>query len=136
MLFKKACVDCHFFHRQFRNVTGREHKLEVSLQHRQLTKAGDFSWKNEEEALGCYKGVWDEGHNFSARDMFRIIVEINRGKNCFYWPYQSGIFLPTAEMLFDRKQELRIATRNYRIAIYGLVLTIIGLVIAILKDKP
>ena len=116
-----------------RDFTGREHKLEIAQQNRDLTKKDDFSWKKEEESLGCYKGVWDEGHNFPAQDRFKIIVEIDRGKNCFYWSFQPGTFLHAAEALFDRKHELRIATRNYRIAIYGLVLTILGLLIGILR---
>lgn len=134
--FKKTCIDCHFLHRQFRDDTGREYRMEVTQTQRDQSKNNDFMWQRAEESLGCYKGVWDEGHNFPNQEKFKIIVKQGRRNNCYFWKFQPGTFLNAAENLYDKKQAFKISTRSYRLAIYGLILTIIGLLVNTILRKP
>jgi hypothetical protein len=129
---QKTCINCHFIHRQFRDETGREHKMEIPLKNRSLSRNKDFSWQRDSESLGCYKGVWDEGHNFPQNLKYELIVKTKRGNKCYFWPFQAGTFLNTADDLYNKNQEAKSTTKNYRIAIYGLILTIIGSLIALL----
>lgn len=133
--FKKTCIDCHFIHRQYRDETGREYKMEITQSQREQAQNNDFTWQKAEEALGCYKGVWDKGHNFSTQDKYKILVKKKQRQKLLFLPFQPGAFFNAVEKLYDRKQEIRISTRNYRLAIYTLILTIIGLLITLILGK-
>lgn len=130
---KKTCVDCHYFHRQYRNETGSEHKFEITSKQRANVKNNDYSWQRDNESLGCYKGVWDEGHNFPSQDRHIIIAKTNRRNKCYFWEYQPGSFFPVAEKLQEKHMQSKIVTRSYRLTIYGLLLTILGLLFVIIK---
>jgi hypothetical protein len=133
--FKKTCIDCHFICRQYHDGTGGNYPFEITQTQRKQAQNNDFTWQKAEESLGCYKGVWDEGHNFPTQDKYKLLVKKNRGKNCYFSPFQPGTFLNAAEKLYDRKQEMRTSTRNYRITIYGLIIAIIGLLIKLILGK-
>ena len=129
--FNNRCVNCHFLHRQFRDETGREYKFEIAQPKRNEAKLGDFSWQKDRESLSCYKGVWDEGYNFNSENKHNIIIK-QRRTQCYFMPFQAGTFFNAAEKIYQKEISQRNSTRNYRIAIYGLVLTIIGLIIKLL----
>jgi hypothetical protein len=115
---------------------GREYKMEVTQAQRDQSRQNDFSWQRASESLGCYKGVWAEGHNFPNHEKYNVIVKQSRKSSCYFWKFKPGTFLNAAENLFDKDHAVKTSTRNYRIAIYGLILTIIGLLITIISKRP
>lgn len=128
---KNKCVNCHFMHRQHRDESGREYKMEIARPERNKAKRNDFSWQKDYESLGCYKGVWDEGYNLANENKHNIIAK-QRRTHCYFFPFQAGTFLNAAEKINEMEIAKKNSTRNYRIVIYGLVLTIIGLIIKLL----
>jgi hypothetical protein len=132
---KQICANCHFFCKQYRNDRGAEHTLEVSCEQRERAKQGDLSWQRESESLGCYKGIWDEGHRAAGHTMVDLVSKrVRRGK-CYFFEFQPGTFMQAAEKL----QQERIANANelkkYRLAIYGLLLAIVGLAAKLISEK-
>jgi hypothetical protein len=131
VLRKQTCVDCHYFHKQYRDDIGTEHKLEITREDREKTKNDDDSWRLPDVSMGCYKGVWDQGHNFSLDSATELICKENRRGMCYFWKHMPGTFLPTAVDLQTRHEERQSKNRTYRLAILGLLATIVGLLIKI-----
>jgi hypothetical protein len=129
---KAACANCHYFSRSFRGDNGVEHTLEIRNEHRKLALSGDLKWKSPMESLICFKGIWDEGVGI-AKPLPDLIAE-NRKHRCFFFPYHAGMLLPTAEELQQDQQSRADDGRKYRLAIYALVVSILGLVAKILYD--
>lgn len=132
---KEICANCHFLCRHYRNERGAEHIFEVGSGQRDRAKQGDLSWQRESESLGCYKGIWDEGNESGGYTKTDLIAKQARGGKCYFFEFQPGMFMQAAEKL----QQERVADANefkkYRMAIYGLVVAILGLAAKIISDK-
>jgi hypothetical protein len=131
--FKQTCIDCHFLHRETRAFNDGGNKMEITQAQRNQSKHNDFSWQSSSYTLGCYKGIWDEGHNFPNQDKYKIIVKKNRKNKCYFWKFQPGTFLNAAENLYDKNLEFKASTGKYRLTIYGLIISIISLLILTIK---
>lgn len=131
VLRKQTCVDCHYFHKQYRDDTGCEHKLEISKENREKVRNDDFSWRLPDVSMACYKGVWDQGHNFSLDTARDLICSENRKSRCYYWRYMPGTFLPTAVDLQNRNEERQAKNNGYRLTIIGLCIAVVGLLVRI-----
>jgi hypothetical protein len=128
---KPVCANCHFFIRQYRNERGVEHAFEIGIEQRIKANTGDFSWQRESESLGCYKGMWDEGFSFGGITKAKAISKQNRRSKCYFFEFQPGTFLPSAEKLQQERISLANELFKYRLTIYGLLLAIIGLLVRI-----
>ncbi|OBT08217.1 hypothetical protein A9267_10900 [Shewanella sp. UCD-FRSSP16_17] len=131
---KQACINCHYFHKSYRDDNGREIKLEITKEMREKTKNDDYSWRIPDVSMSCYKGVWDQGHNFSLDTATDLICNEERKNRCYFWKYMPGTFLPTAVDLQTRQEEMKSNSRGYRLAILGLVITVVGLLVKVLSQ--
>jgi hypothetical protein len=132
---KKICVNCHFLCKQYRNERGAEHTFEITREQRERAKQGDLSWQRESESLGCYKGIWDEGHASVGGVKAELIAKQARGDKCYFFEFQPGMFMQAAEKLQQEKVANANELKKYRMAIYGLALAILGLVAKIISEK-
>lgn len=132
---KKICANCHFLYKQYRNERGAEYTLEISREQRERAKRGDLSWQRESESLGCYKGIWDEGHGSTGCTKAELVAKQARGGKCYFFGFQPGTFMQAAEKLQQEKVANANELQKYRMAIYGLVLTILGLAAKLIAEK-
>lgn len=122
---KQICADCHYF---FRNKAS--YKFPILNEQRVKVKNNDYSWLDEQvEAVACYREIWDENYEDFLNNRHEIICEINRKNKCFFWKFQPGTNLKKAIELHDKIEQRKLETRKYRLAIYGLILMILGLII-------
>jgi hypothetical protein len=135
-VFKKTCATCHYFIRVHHLENGTHHAFEVSRDHRERTKNGDLSWQRESESICCHRGIWDEGLGFPESSKLEQASTINRRNKCYYLPYQPGMLLPAAEKLQDARINQTRELQKIRFAVYGLALTIIGLIVKLITDQP
>ena len=131
---KQACIDCHYFHKSYRDDIGQEIKLEITKEMREKVRNDDYSWRLPDVSMSCYKGVWDQGHNFSLVTATDLICSEERKNRCYFWKHMPGTFLPTAVDLQKRQEEMQSKSRRYRLAILGLALTVVGLLIKLLSQ--
>ena len=124
---KQTCANCHFFIRRHHGERGAEHTFVVGSAQRALTAAGDLSWQRMSESIACFKGVWDEGCGLSGQAKVAATASQERHKRCYFLAYQEGMLLPAAEKLQQESVSRSFERRKYRLAIYGLLVTIIGL---------
>ena len=129
---KHTCAGCHFFIRTHIQRDGKAFALEISAVNRAKAKTGDLCWQREAEALSCYKGVWDEGLGVHETSKTEFISHVKRSGRCYYFAYQPGMLLPTAEKLQEARPAKLLEGQKYRLAIYGLVLAAIGLAAKVL----
>jgi hypothetical protein len=111
-----------------------EYTLEVAEQQRELALSGDLTWQREAESLACFKGVWDEGLGVARPTLANLIAKEKRKGKCYFFPYQCGMLLPAGERLQQHQQARADDSSKYRLTIYALVLTILGLVAKLLYD--
>jgi hypothetical protein len=132
---KAICANCHFLCRHHSSEAGVEYTLEVAEAQRTTALKGDLSWQRPTESLACFKGIWDEGLGFGVNDKLTCITKKNRRDKCYFYAFQPSMLMQAAEKL----QQEAVAKSNdlmkYRLAIYGLLLTILGLLIKLLYDK-
>ena len=126
--FTQACVNCHFLMQQ-----GNGHKFEVTLQDRESIRKKDYS-SFDNVSLGCYFGVWDEGHNFARERRHEVMVATNRKDFCFYWSYRPGMFFPAAEVLQKREADNRESSRDRLLTIIGLWIAAIALAVGVVIE--
>jgi hypothetical protein len=131
-LKKETCASCHFFIRSHRQIDGKVFTSEVSVANRALAKAGNFSWQINSEALSCHKGIWDEGVGFPGSSKSAQIAKTRRNGRCYFYKHQPGMLLPAAEKLLDFTQSKRLEIEKYRLAIYALLIAVLGLLLKIL----
>lgn len=131
---KAACANCQFFCRTYRGYAGVEHTFDIREEQRRLALVGDLSWQRDAESLACFKGVWDEGVGLSRSTMATFIAKRRRNGECYFFPFQPGMLLPAAEKLQLLQHSRTENLRKYRLAIYALVVSIIGLLAKILYD--
>jgi hypothetical protein len=125
---KQTCVSCHFFLRSHRGDDGREIPLEATNDCRDLAAGGNLSWQRQWESLACHKGIWDEGVGFPGSSALEQISKLNRRNKCYFFKYQPGMLLPAAEKLQQEGAAKSTDLRNYRLGIYALAATILGLI--------
>lgn len=92
-----------------------------------MAAKGDFSWQRETETLCCFRGIWNEGVGFPESSKVEQAAKLNRKGNCYYMPYQPGLLLPAAEKLQEARLVQTREIQKLRIAIYGLIIGILGL---------
>ena len=125
---KQVCVDCHFLVKEARTLPAdRVPVLEISREHRDLARKGDYTWLQDHYSLCCHFGVWDEGHNFDIRQRHQVIAEQDRRNFCFFWRHRPGMFLPAAKILQQREAELRESSRDRKLTIVGLWIAALAL---------
>ena len=125
---KQACVDCHFFVKEYREEnTGRPLSFEIKQEDRDLCRRDDYSWHLDHYAVKCDFGVWSQGYNFDSRGRHRIIVEAERAGKCFFWPWQPAMLLPAARVLQEREAADKAASKDRRLTIVGLWIAAIAL---------
>jgi len=124
---KQTCAGCHFFIRTHIQRDGRAFTLEISDSNRLKAENGDVSWQRDAEALSCHKGVWDEGVGVHGTSKAQLISAVRRNGRCYYFAYHPGMLLPAAEKLQEARPAKLLEGQKYRLAIYGLVLAVIGL---------
>ncbi|MGN2245026.1 hypothetical protein ACFWZU_16140 [Frateuria sp. GZRR33] len=125
---KKICANCHFFVRRYHGQGGAEHTFEVTAPNRLKAAQGNTSWQHDSESLACFKGIWDEGLGLNSTAKNAAISRENRRGRCYFLPYQPGMLLPAAEKLQQERASASSDKSKSRLAIYGLLLTIAGLV--------
>ncbi len=131
---KAACTNCQFFCRTYRGENGVEHTFEVAEAQRKLAHSGDLSWQRDTESLACFKGIWDEGLGISRTTLLAVLAKRRRKGECYFLPFRPGMLLPAAEKLQQFQQSRTEDLRKYRLAIYALILSILGLLAKILYD--
>lgn len=89
--------------------------------------SGDLGWQNEDEALSCYRGIWDEGVGFPESSKNEQVSKIRRNGRCYYFPYQPGMLLPAAERVQESRLVQNRELQKVRLAIYALVLSVLAL---------
>lgn len=119
---KQACVDCHFLMK-----SGFGARLGVSTQDRAALRRGDCALEDF-WSLGCYMGVWDEGHKSAKRDRLQTIVEIDRHRFCLFWPFRSGMLFTAGQVLQERESASADAKRDRLLTIIGLWIAALALV--------
>jgi hypothetical protein len=117
-----VCINCHFLVKQSNPGT-----FEVTHRNREAIKNQDYSQISNNYSLGCYFGVWDEGHNFSPELRHQTIVLANRKNYCFFWPHRPGMLLPAAEILQKREADNHAAGRDRRFTLLGLWIAALAL---------
>jgi hypothetical protein len=133
---KQICANCHFFCRQYKNVNGAEHLFELSTEQRHQSKLGNFSWQRDSEALGCYKEIWNEGlRGTGHKSIADIVAKVNRIDKCYFFEYQTGMFMQAAEKLQQENLTKSKELEKYRLTLYALLLTILTLVAKLLSEK-
>ena len=135
-MFKKTCTTCHYFTRVHHLENGTHHTVEVNPDLRKRTANGDLSWQRESESICCHRGIWDEGVGFPESSKLEQTNKLNRHNKCYYLPYQPGMLLPAAEKLQDARITQIRELQRIRFAVYGLVLTIAGLIVKLMTDNP
>ncbi len=105
---KQACVSCHFFIQHNALVKNRE----IKSPQRAATQKQDFSWLNDEFALACYRGIWDEGIAPELKNKRNEIVDKERADICFFYNYTSGMSFQAAMDLQNRKVDKSSITYN------------------------
>lgn len=100
-----------------------------------MAARGDFGWQRDGESLGCHKGIWDEGLGFGGGTKAEAISKRRRNDKCYFFEFQSGTFLPAAEKLQQERLASAQDSLKYRVAIYGLAVTIIGLVARLIYER-
>jgi len=128
----KTCATCHFFVRTHFPDRSQPFAMDVPLENRLRAKAGSLSWQRESEALSCHKGVWDEGLGIHGEDLLRQVSKIRRNGKCFYFEHSPGMLVPSAEKLQEAAMVKKNEGLKYRLAIYGLTLTVIALGLKVL----
>jgi hypothetical protein len=113
-------------------VQAEEHKFEVSEGQREFMHRGDYSWVRPQAALGCYMRVWDEGHNFPSEARHEVLFETDRADSCFFFPHSPGIFFQTAQEILEKRSQRGRFALTTRLTIYGLIIALIGIIIAII----
>ncbi len=132
---KKICASCHFLCKYYRNERGAEHTNEVSREQRERAKQGDILWQRESESLGCYKGIWDEGLGSTAHTKVELVAKLDRSGKCYFFEFQPGTFMQAAEKLQQENAANANEVKKYRLGIYALLLTIIGLAAKLISEK-
>ena len=126
---RQACVDCHFFVREFRDRgTGVGHSLEIGRDQRDSSRHDDYSWHRAEDTLKCEFGVWDEGFEPDPSHRHERVVNADRSDFCFFWPWHPGMLLPAARVLQQRAAANREASRDRRLTVWGLWVAVAALV--------
>ena len=132
---KSVCANCHFLCRQYHGHAGTEYTFEVTSVQRAKALVGDMSWQKPSESLGCFKGIWDEGLGFGTNDKVTCIAKQSRRGKCYFYAFQTGMFMQAAEKL----QQEQVAKSNdyekYRLTAYGVLLAIIVAVTKVVYDK-
>jgi hypothetical protein len=123
----KTCVTCHFFVRTHFPDGTQPFTLDVSEEDRVRAALGSLSWQREFESLSCHKGVWDEGLGIHGEHLLKQISKVRRNGKCFYFEHSPGMLLPAAEKLQEASMLKSNEGLKYRLAIYGLTLTVIAL---------
>ena len=124
---KRNCARCHFL-----MVQADQHKFEVSEGQREFMRRGDYSWVRHHAALGCYMGVWDEGHNFPSERRHELLVETDRTDSCFFFLHSPGMFFPTAQEILEKRSQRGRFSLTTRLTIYGLIIALIGLIVTLI----
>ncbi|HEY6898517.1 MAG TPA: hypothetical protein VI279_14760 [Rhodocyclaceae bacterium] len=132
---KYVCANCHFFCRQYRGDAGLAHTLEVTEIQRTNALKGDLSWQKPQESLACFKGIWDEGFGIKSSDKLTCISKQSRKGKCYFYAFQPGMLMHAAEKLEQESVAKSNDLAKYRLAIYTLILAIIGLLIKLVYDK-
>ncbi|MBT3066814.1 hypothetical protein [Rhodoferax sp. U11-2br] len=135
-MFKKTCATCHYFTRVHHQENGNHYSLEISREFRKRAATGDLSWQRDSESICCHRGVWDEGVGFPESSKLEQVRKLNRRNKCYYIPYQPGMLLSAAEKLQDARLLQTRELQKIRFAVYGLTLTIVGLIVKLLTEKP
>jgi len=121
MLPKKCCAECHFFVREI--VTGESANtivMEISREHRDAAKVGDWSWVRHLEHFKCSYGVWDEMYMADKATRQLRVVDTNRRGFCFFWRFRPGMFQPAAKELQERESARKQASIEHWLTIVGL----------------
>jgi hypothetical protein len=77
-------------------------------------------------------GVWDEGHNFPSGRRHELLVETDRVDSCFFFLHSPGMFFPTAQEILEKRSQHKRFSLTTRLAIYGLIISLIGIVAALI----
>ena len=128
---KQSCVNCHFFAKRI-PATGGTSIYHPTPPERESARNGNYGWVRPREdypqVLCCQKGVWDEGYHFDKDRRHEEIVARDRKDFCFFLKYHEGMLFPAGQELERRQRELREASRDRRLTIWGLFIAAIALV--------
>ena len=131
---RQACVGCHFFVKEYRE-NRPPLTFAVDAREREASRAGDYSWHKDYQALACYMGVWDEGvGEFNLSPKHDLIVETERSGFCFFWQYRPGMLMGAAKILQERESSDREASRDRRLTVIGLWIAAVALLISLCLD--
>lgn len=97
---KEICRNCHFLAREYREEnTGIVHSYSLSKDERNDFKSGVFDKIGDRYSLKCHMGVWDEGVDPNKKNRPRLINEIDRKNECFFYPHKPAMLFPAAKIL-------------------------------------
>ena len=116
---KEACVNCHFFVKQYRGEDG-DHTMEVAQPQREKTRQNNYDWLHERYSLMCSFQVWDEGYRFDKNKVHELLVETNRADICFFWRFRPSMLLPAAKTLQAREAQDKYVSKDRKLTVVGL----------------
>lgn len=82
--------------------------------------------------MSCHNGLWNEGLGIHGKDLMIQVSRIQRNGKCYYFEHNPGMLVPTAEKLQEAAVLKSTEGLKYRLAIYGLTLTVIALGLKVL----
>jgi hypothetical protein len=129
---KPACINCHFFVKQHQGPDGKPMRFHLLPGDKEAARRGDYSWRGP-YALGCAKGVWDEGYRFDESRRHEVIFQTKR-TDCFFLPFREGMMLDTAEELQKNRAATGEANRLRLYTVWGLWFGAISYTIGLVLD--
>ncbi|HKQ49708.1 MAG TPA: hypothetical protein VJZ71_16665 [Phycisphaerae bacterium] len=135
---RHSCLKCHFLMRWDRPSTGADNKMLVTQKMREDLErgVGPMMACGSNYHLACFHNVWDDAnpHDSVGADL-QSRLRAERGESCFFYPYTPGMFFPAAAELERRESDRREAKSDRRMAMWGTVIGLLGVILGALLTK-